>query len=43
MNNKASWFFNWHTDDDFLAIDNYAKSIGLDWYKKINITKGLMG
>ena len=37
MNNKAKWFFNWHTDHDFVAIDNYANAIGVNDYTKINI------
>ena len=35
--NKAKWFFNWHTLDDEKSIDDYARSIGVNDYKKINI------
>lgn len=35
--NKAKWFFNWYTLDDEKCIDDYARSIGVNDYKKINI------
>ena len=36
-NDKAEWYFNWHSIEDKGHIDHYALSLGIQTYKKINI------
>lgn len=36
-NDKAEWYFNWHSIEDKGRIDHYALSLGIQTYKKINI------
>ena len=38
-NCNAIWYFNWYSLDDFEFIDNYASSLNVKSYKKINIDK----
>jgi len=36
-NDKATWYFNWHSIEDRECIDHYALNLGVQNYKKINI------
>ncbi len=36
-NDKAKWYFNWHSLEDLACIDHYALCLGIRSYKKINI------
>lgn len=36
-NDKAKWYFNWHSIEDRECIDYYALNLGVQNYKKINI------
>lgn len=36
-NDKATWYFNWHSIEDRECIDHYALNLGVENYKKINI------
>ena len=36
-NHNAKWYFNWYSQDDFAAIDDYAHKLGISNYEKINI------
>ena len=36
-NDKAKWYFNWHSIEDRECIDHYALNLGVQNYKKINI------
>jgi len=38
-NDKATWYFNWHSIEDRECIDHYALNLGVQNYKKINIEK----
>ena len=36
-NDKAKWYFNWHSIEDRERIGHYAMNLGVQNYKKINI------
>ena len=36
-NDKATWYFNWHSIEDRECMDHYALNLGVQNYKKINI------
>lgn len=36
-NDRATWYFNWHSIEDRECIDHYALNLGVQNYKKINI------